>query len=83
MTTNPHRLDDLLVRKQRDKDQKMSHLSADEIRHGFASAMSVMFRAEVPAYGTLVDMVADINAATLQDIPASSQTFRRQMASTV
>ncbi|MQY43843.1 DUF1338 family protein [Epibacterium sp. SM1969] len=47
----------------------MSHISANEIRHQFAQAMSAMFRDEVPAYGTLVDMVASINDTTLKTNP--------------
>lgn len=38
---------------------------ASRIRASFSAAMSAMYRNEVPAYGTLVDMVAEINAATL------------------
>lgn len=47
----------------------MSHptfLSTDQIRSLFSSAMSQMYRQEVPQYGQLVDLVADINAQTLQ-----------------
>lgn len=41
-----------------------------DLRARFSAAMSRMYRAEVPAYGTLVELVADINAATLRDDPA-------------
>ena len=47
----------------------MSHptfLSPDQIRSLFSSAMSQMYRQEVPQYGQLVDLVSDINAQTLQ-----------------
>lgn len=54
----------------------MSLLSVDDIRHNFAQAMSAMFRDEVPAYGTLVDMVADINDKTLQNDPQLEQTLQ-------
>ena len=38
----------------------------DEIRSMFSSAMSDMYRAEVPQYGTLLELVADINDETLK-----------------
>ncbi len=40
-------------------------LSTDAIRRLFAQAMSRMYRAEVPLYGDLVDLVAQINAQVL------------------
>ncbi|MCA1407028.1 VOC family protein [Ensifer sp. IC3342] len=42
-----------------------SFVSADEIRSAFSAAMSVMYREEVPAYGTLMELVAKVNAETL------------------
>ncbi|MCA1441863.1 VOC family protein [Ensifer sp. IC4062] len=42
-----------------------SFVSADEIRSAFSAAMSVMYREEVPAYGTLMELVAKVNADTL------------------
>jgi uncharacterized glyoxalase superfamily metalloenzyme YdcJ len=40
----------------------MSHyLSPDQIRSAFSQAMSEMYRIEVPAYGALLDIVADTN----------------------
>ncbi|GHC25321.1 DUF1338 domain-containing protein [Kushneria pakistanensis] len=41
------------------------HVSCDDIRTRFSHAMSDMYRAEVPQYGTLLKLVADINAQTL------------------
>ncbi|SPJ32848.1 2-oxoadipate dioxygenase/decarboxylase HglS [Kushneria phyllosphaerae] len=41
------------------------HVSFDDIRTRFSSAMSDMYRTEVPQYGTLLKLVADINAQTL------------------
>ncbi|WP_456269129.1 VOC family protein [Kushneria sp. AK178] len=41
------------------------HVSPDDIRTRFSSAMSDMYRSEVPQYGTLLKLVADINAQTL------------------
>ncbi|MEM8648008.1 MAG: VOC family protein [Pseudomonadota bacterium] len=54
----------------------MSHISANEIRHQFAQAMSAMFRDEVPAYGTLVDMVAAINDTTLNTNPGLAERLK-------
>lgn len=48
-----------------------AHLtSPDDIRSAFSAAMSAMYRDEVPAYGTLMELVADVNAATLAADPA-------------
>lgn len=41
------------------------HRNPNAIRADFSAAMSEMYRDEVPAYCTLVDIVTDINAATL------------------
>ncbi|WP_034295833.1 VOC family protein [Herbaspirillum sp. RV1423] len=42
-------------------------ISPDEIRAKFSMAMSGMYRAEVPQYGTLLELVGDINRSTLED----------------
>ncbi|WP_018236030.1 VOC family protein [Ensifer sp. BR816] len=42
-----------------------SYVSADDIRSAFSAAMSAMYRDEVPAYGTLMELVAKVNADTL------------------
>lgn len=47
----------------------MNFVSADSIRAAFSAAMSAMYRTEVPAYGTLMELVADVNAATLKAQP--------------
>ncbi|MBB4651001.1 putative glyoxalase superfamily metalloenzyme YdcJ [Aminobacter niigataensis] len=39
------------------------------IRSAFSAAMSAMYREEVPAYGTLMKLVGDVNARTLDDQP--------------
>lgn len=44
-------------------------LTTDDIRSRFSSAMSDMYREEVPQYGTLLDLVADINARHLAAAP--------------
>jgi uncharacterized glyoxalase superfamily metalloenzyme YdcJ len=51
-------------------------VSADEIRARFSAAMSQMYRQEVPQYGTLVDLVADVNARAL----AADSSLQRQFA---
>lgn len=47
----------------------MMHTSPNTIRADFSAAMSAMYRTEVPAYGTLLQLVADTNAATLNASP--------------
>ena len=44
-------------------------VSADSLRESFSSAMSNLYRTEVPAYGTLIDLVLSINRTTLDDKP--------------
>ncbi|WP_114428503.1 2-oxoadipate dioxygenase/decarboxylase HglS [Phyllobacterium bourgognense] len=46
-----------------------SFVSTDAIRASFSSAMSSMYRTEVPAYGTLLSLVAKVNAQTLGASP--------------
>ncbi len=41
----------------------------DDIRAGFSAAMSAMYRDEVPAYGTLLDLVAEVNSERLAERP--------------
>lgn len=36
-------------------------ITADEIRECFSQAMSAMYQQEVPQYGTLLELVADVN----------------------
>ncbi|MCS4493064.1 MAG: VOC family protein [Pantoea ananatis] len=40
-------------------------ISADAIRTGFSKAMSDMYQQEVPLYGTLMQLVKDVNQASL------------------
>lgn len=44
-------------------------VSPDDIRARFSSAMSAMYRDEVPAYGTLMELVARVNDETLAAKP--------------
>lgn len=45
-------------------------ISSDDIRARFSRAMSQMYREEVPAYGTLLELVADVNKRVLDAQPA-------------
>lgn len=45
------------------------HLTPDAIRTLFSRALSDMYRAEVPLYGTLLDLVADANTGVLAATP--------------
>lgn len=44
-------------------------ITADEIRENFSQAMSAMYQQEVPQYGTLLELVADVNLAVLEQYP--------------
>ena len=46
------------------------HVAASEIRAAFSAAMSAMYRTEVPAYGTLMELVAEVNGKVLAADPA-------------
>ena len=45
------------------------HANPDDIRALFSRAMSAMYRDEVPAYGTLMELVRDVNADVLATAP--------------
>ncbi|CAM3455753.1 DUF1338 domain-containing protein [Psychrobacter glaciei] len=49
----------------------MNHIliSSDAIRHEFSMAMSAMYQTEVPLYGDLLDLVAEVNAEVLTKHP--------------
>ncbi|MBD3837350.1 VOC family protein [Brevundimonas sp.] len=51
----------------------MSFVHADEIRSRFSAALSAMYRTEVPQYGALLTLVADINAAALNADPVLAE----------
>ncbi|OWV83284.1 VOC family protein [Rhizobium sp. R693] len=55
-----------------------SYASSCAIRSAFSAAMSAMYRTEVPAYGTLMDIVATVNAETL----AADPTLKRRLQET-
>ena len=44
-------------------------ITADEIREHFSQAMSTMYQQEVPRYATLLELVADVNLAVLENNP--------------
>ena len=52
-------------------------VSSDEVRSRFSKAMSDMYREEVPQYGTLLDLVADINADVLARQPELKAQLER------
>ena len=51
----------------------------DDIRSRFSAALSAMYRAEVPQYGDLLTLVADINADTLKRDPALAEAVLRMV----
>jgi uncharacterized glyoxalase superfamily metalloenzyme YdcJ len=51
-------------------------VSPDEIRALFSSAMSDMYKSEVPLYGTLLDLVAQTNEKVMEDAPEVAAQLR-------
>lgn len=56
----------------------VSFISPDDIRSDFSMAMSAMYRDEVPAYATLMSLVAKVNSATL----AADQHLKERLEAT-
>ncbi|WLI04336.1 VOC family protein [Pseudomonas sp. FP597] len=54
-----------------------AHVSPDEIRKGFSKAMSDMYRDEVPLYGALMELVAEVNARVLDNEPSLAHQLQR------
>ncbi|MDM1341488.1 2-oxoadipate dioxygenase/decarboxylase HglS [Acinetobacter pseudolwoffii] len=54
----------------------MNYLSPDLIRAKFSKSMSDMYQKEVPLYGDLIDLVQDVNQATLSAHPALAQQLQ-------
>ncbi len=52
-------------------------VSPDHIRSLFSQAMSHMYRTEVPLYGTLVELVAEVNQQVLVEHPDTAQQMER------
>ena len=55
----------------------MSHMHPDDIRTIFSRAMSDLYRTEVPQYGSLCDLVAQVNEAELGRQPQLARRLRR------
>ncbi len=53
-----------------------SMINPSDLRVKFSSAMSLMYRDEVPAYGTLMDLVAEVNSSTLDADQELAQTLK-------
>lgn len=53
-------------------------VSPDDIRLAFSDAMSAMYRAEVPLYGKLLEIVAQENSLTLEADPALYARLRHR-----
>ncbi|MBU4611059.1 VOC family protein [Achromobacter sp. GG226] len=56
---------------------KADLISANTLRSWFSQALSDMYRTEVPQYGTLLTLVADINASELADKPDQREALER------
>ncbi|PCD67250.1 2-oxoadipate dioxygenase/decarboxylase HglS [Rhizobium phaseoli] len=54
-------------------EMPQTFVSTDRIRSLFTEAMSQMYRTEVPQYGTLIELVADVNAGCLERDPELRQ----------
>lgn len=54
-----------------------AHMHPDDIRTLFSRAMSEMYRTEVPLYGSLIDLVADVNAQALAGTTALRDNLER------
>lgn len=55
-----------------------SYLTPDQLRTLFSSAMSDMYRSEVPQYQTLIDLVDKVNQGVLDDNPVLKQTLQQR-----
>ena len=51
-------------------------VNPDEVRAQFSRAMSAMYKAEVPLYGALLELVAEVNRQTLERDPALAERLR-------
>lgn len=54
-----------------------AHVSPDDIRKDFSRAMSEMYRDEVPLYGALMELVAQINTQVLDSNPHLARHLQR------
>lgn len=53
-------------------------LATNDIRDRFSKAMSVMYQTEVPQYGTLLELVEQVNQETLSQQPALRRRLEAQ-----
>ncbi|KHL71450.1 hypothetical protein PpSQ1_26150, partial [Pseudomonas putida] len=51
-------------------------VSPDSIRAQFSAAMSLMYKQEVPLYGTLLELVSEINQQVMAQQPEVAQALR-------
>lgn len=51
-------------------------VSPDSIRAQFSAAMSLMYKQEVPLYGTLLELVSEVNQQVMAAQPALAQALR-------
>jgi uncharacterized glyoxalase superfamily metalloenzyme YdcJ len=54
----------------------MNVISSNELRVKFSQAMSEMYRKEVPLYGTLLDLVANVNQQVLEQQPQLKNSLK-------
>lgn len=55
--------------------KKIAFCNPDDIRSAFSGALSQMYRQEVPAYGTLIEIVERVNRDCLERSPALKQSL--------
>ncbi len=69
----------IILPKRNDPEFLMpsAFVSTDRIRSLFTEAMSQMYRTEVPQYGTLIELVADVNREVLAANPELRQRLNR------
>ncbi|BBH48663.1 VOC family protein [Pseudomonas sp. KU43P] len=54
----------------------LDFVSPDSIRAQFSAAMSLMYKQEVPLYGTLLELVSEINQQVMAQQPAVAEALR-------
>ncbi len=55
-------------------------ITADDIREQFSQAMSAMYQQEVPQYGTLQELVADVNWPCWSTTPVYTNNWPMPMS---
>ncbi|KAI0153063.1 hypothetical protein GGR57DRAFT_468715 [Xylariaceae sp. FL1272] len=64
------------LRPMPEKPKEMTYVNADDLRAAFASAMSQMYKKEVPLYGDLIRIVSEVNKTFLSDTPTADSLER-------